>query len=477
MLSFSFLKKIAFCDQFSFSCHFFSERGLFELILEYGGPDYFDEDRSNPFRYAMVLCCCQRFGDAVAHLWQSNKILPAVHLASTALHYGLVLPHVPLDMNPSHPMIMGGRFMNGSSFATSQDPTPASVLQFFGSTPLLMAYPAIVTDYLVSLDSNWLSHAQGLEPEVKDALKMKSQAVVSGVLESFIVSLPREQLADVVGAPVDSKQGRDAARTAGARLDDYLPNTQIELLLARSAYHLLTQRQEAEAAIYLYLLAGRYCEVVEELCTQLANVLVPQVHPVTKQRLQSHEVVRRHWQEVAENFIARYLHTGDGQPHAGGDSAVIHALTLSGNRGLADTLIVLTLLFPFVDAAVGGVEGGATQALKLLDRLELLPVSEQQVDAATSYSPLLRPVMDDLLLMAMESTAKAHQAVQIERNRASSTSSGAGHFSGLLTDRDIQLQGLKQRAGALASFALKIKTRLNRPDTAGLLARMESSIV
>lgn len=445
--------------------------------MEYGGPDYFDEDRSNPFRYAMVLCCCQRFGDAVAHLWQSNKILPAVHLASVALHYGLVLPHVPLDMNPSHPMIMGGRFMNGSSFATNQDPTPASVLQYFSSTPLLMAYPTIVTDYLVSLDSNWLSHAQGLEPELKESLKMKSQSVVSGVLEAFIVSLPREQLADVVGEPVDIKDTRGAVRTTGARLDDYLSNAQIELLLARSAYHLLTQRQEAEAAIYLYLLAGRYGEAVEELCAQLASVLVPQVHPGTKQRLQSHEAVRVHWRQYSENFIDHYLHTSAAEGHAANGSAVMHALTQSGNRALADTLLVLTSLFSFVDAVYGGGEGSAVQALKILDQLHLLPSSEQQVDAFTSYSPLLRSVMDDLLLMAMESTTKTYQAVQIERNRASASSSGAGHFSGILTDRDIQLQGLKQRAAALASFALKIKTRLNRPDTAGLLARMESSLV
>jgi len=35
-----------------------SERSLFGLVMEYGGSDYFDADRSNPFRYAMVLSCC-----------------------------------------------------------------------------------------------------------------------------------------------------------------------------------------------------------------------------------------------------------------------------------------------------------------------------------------------------------------------------------------------------------------------------------
>lgn len=448
---------------------------MFELVLEFGGPDYFDEDRSNPFRYAMVLVCCQRYGDAIAHLWQCNKVLPAVHLACAALHYGLILPHVPLDMNPAHPMIMGGRFVTGASYATTQDPTPASVLQFFVSTPLVAAYPAVAADYVVSLDSNWLSHAQGLDSELKESSKLKSQSLVSGVLESFVTSLTRDQLAEIVGTPATSAGAtaggmRGATRTSGGRLDDYLSPTQVDLLLARSAYHLLTQRKEAEAAIYLYLLSGRYQEAVEEMCTQLAAVLVP---PSNQPRGQGFESKREHWRKLSEDFIEKYVRGADGA--AAGNTVVVHALTVSGGRALIDTLLLLNGLFLFVDN-VYSANGNAGQSLKMLDQLQVFPANEQQVDNFAAFSPFLRPVMDDLLLVVMECITKSYQAAQLERTR-STTSSGAGYFAGLLTDKDVQIRALKQRAAAMVSFALKIKSTLNRQDTVGILSRMESAFV
>jgi len=452
-----------------------NERMLFEMMLEYGGPDYFDEDRTNPFRYAMVLICCQRFGDAIAHLWQCNKIVPAVHLTCAALHYGLILPHVPLDMNPAHPMVMGSRFVHGSAYATTQDPTPASILQFFTSTPVVQAHPAVAVDYLIALDSNWLTHAQGLEAELKESLKLKSQAVVSAVLESFIASLTREQLNEVVGEPTDGKIDvhvqtmRGNMRTHG-RLDDYLSPAQVELLLARTAYHMLTQRKEAEAAVYLYLLAGRYSELVEELCTQLSGVLVPHSG---RRGAQSHNAeARTQWHTLAENFIERYL-----QPAANGEpqSAVLYALTQSGGRGLIDALLLLTNTFKFVDAVCQG-EVKPMQALHTLDNLLVLPVAPEQVATCAEFSPFLRPVMDDLLIMAMECTTNARQQLQVERVEQQATTSGASNFAGLHTDKDIQISALKQRAVALAAFAQKIRGKLVRQDTVGILTRMEASI-
>ena len=472
--------------------------------MEYGGPDYFDEDRSSPFRYCMVLCCCQRFGDAIAHLWHCNKLLPAAHLAAAALHYGLVLPYAPLDMNPAHPMVMGARSINGASYgASQQDPTPATVLQFFTSTPLLQGRPAVAVDYLMSLDSNWLAHAQhGMDAELKEALKLKSQAVVSGVLEAFITVLSREQLQEVVGEPADfsgsggryvSSSSGGWARTGG-RLDDYLGASQVELLLTRSAYHMLTQRREPEAAIHLYLLAGRYAEVLQELCSQLVGVLIPQVTAdrsimafggsprarSQQQRVHSHEVSRAQWRTMGEHFIEQYLQVQEG------NSVVLKSLTQSGDRALVDSLLLLNGLFAFVDAVYSN-EGSPAQALRMLDQLQVLPAAEEQVDvcAASSSSaaadPSLRHVLDDVLVMAMECTATAYHAAQLERARSNAASSssagGAGSFAGLLTDRDLQIQALKRRANALASFAVRIKTRLNRQDTTGILARMEAAIV
>ena len=78
----------------------FRELALYDLILGFGGADYFDKERTTPFKYATILCSCQRYGDAIMYLWMSNKVVAAVHLTVVCLHYGLILPHVPLTQNP-----------------------------------------------------------------------------------------------------------------------------------------------------------------------------------------------------------------------------------------------------------------------------------------------------------------------------------------------------------------------------------------
>ena len=43
-----------------------SERGLFEMILEFGGPDYFDEDRANNWFAGIMLVMFAALGAALA---------------------------------------------------------------------------------------------------------------------------------------------------------------------------------------------------------------------------------------------------------------------------------------------------------------------------------------------------------------------------------------------------------------------------
>ncbi|KAJ1431638.1 hypothetical protein B484DRAFT_478882 [Ochromonadaceae sp. CCMP2298] len=456
-----------------------NERGLFELIQEYGGADYFDEQRSNPFRYAMVLCCCQRYGDAIMHLWQCNKPFPAAHLTAAALHYGLVLPHVPLNLNPPHPMIMGGRYLLGGAATAAQEPTPSAVLSYFVSTPSLRSHPAVAADYLLSLDSNWLQFAQGLDAELRDAMKARSQASVGAVLEAFVCGLSRAELEQVCGAPVNNARpgvglalGRP--RTAG-RLDDYLRDAQVGLLLSRAAFH-LSQRQETEAALHLYLLAGRYCEVVEELCARTAAVLMPHfvderarapgslgsMGSPGRQLDRAHQQRRESWRVLGEEFIDCYLRDADGAP-----TPAMRALTQGGARVAVDSLVVLASLFPFVDAVVFETLEPA-QALRVLDELQVLPSSGAEVEAFSSaLSPMLRGVVDDLLLIAMECTCKAFQGA--ERGY------GGGGMS--VASREMQLQSLRSRASALAAYAQRIRGRLGRQDTAGVLAQMQAKLV
>jgi hypothetical protein len=477
--------------------HTYSERGLFELILEYGGADYFDESRSNPFRYAMVLVVCQRYGDAIMHLWQGNKEFAAAHLTAAALHYGLVLPHVPLNMNPIHPMIMGGRYLLGGAATAAQEPTPSAVLVYFASTPAARQHPAVASDYLLSLDSNWLQHAQGLEASLRDAMKSRSQAAVGSVLETFVCQLNRGELEEVCGAPVNNARpgvglalGRP--RTLG-RLDDYLKETQVGLLLSRSAYHLLA-RKETEAALHLYLLAGRYCEVVEELCAQTAAVLVPHFvderargapallgSPTPRsgagagvgRTLDRAFMVRREkWRVLVEEFIDCYLRDSDGPTPT--PTPAMRSLTAAGARVAVDSLVVLASLFPFVDAVVFEQLEPA-QALRVLDELQLLPSAVPEVEAFSSaLSPLLRGVVDDLLLIAMECTVKAFQSVQA-RERGYDVNGGGGGAS--VASKELQLQSLHSRASALSAYAQRVRGRLARQDTVGVLAQMQAQLV
>jgi len=508
------------------NCGSTNERGLFELILEYGGAEYFDEDRSNPFRYAMVLCCCQRYGDAIMHLWQCNKVFPAVHLCVLALHYGLILPHVPLNMNPPHPMVMGGRYLLGGAHTAGQEPSPTTLLQFYANTPLLRAYPGVAVDYLVSLDAQWYTAAQQAlaDAELKDVMKAKSQSTLDMVMESFISALDRQQLTEVLGKPLDNQSTAGAVsgilaslpRTQG-RLDSYFTVAQIDQLLSRTAYHLLTQRREVEAAIHLYLLAGRYAQVCEELCHQLAAVLIPLFvdHPVTTSAAatptaaaaatttpagagprrhldRSHDRRRNQWRSMSESFIENYLQaassgdsssrtsgSGSGSGSAAGTgssrpSAALTSLQQGGGRLLVDSLLVLTGLFSFVDAvySLTSADISPLQALRMLDDLQILPCTETQLESMTAVNPYLQPIIDDLLLMSVEATTQAYYTLHAERMR----NNNDGAFVGLVTEQDLQLQALKLRAHVLYSYAHRNKSQLNRPDTAGILARTQATL-
>ncbi len=428
-----------------------------------------------------MLFCCHRFGDALAHLWASHKTLPAVHLAVICLHYGLILPHQQLSHNPNHPSVSSRHASSGLV-----DPTPTVLLQHFFHSNVFQHYPELTADYVVALDSNWLPCAVGLDAELKEAHRLRSQLAVSSFLEGFVTSQDRDALTVIVGQPVDdsSSLSRGAPRTAG-RLDQYLPQEQVNGLLARAAFRLLTESRESERAIYLYQLAGRYTDVLDEMCNQLSAVLVPpsvsfgQPGGVSaKQQYQqqqynvSQSAFREQWRSLGESFITRYLRGAT-------QSAIMHQLTQSGAQELADELCTLVNLFSSVDAFA---ESDFEQALELLDGANVLPVSEDKVDMYATLKPHLKRVVDDLILMALESAKTVHQQLRASRVVASTGTPykqpQPGFFQGgLATDKDIRMQALQSRARALVAYANKIKTKLNRQDTANIAARIEVTFV
>ena len=442
----------------------YSERSLFGLVMEYGGSDYFDADRSNPFRYAMVLSCCQRYGDAIAHLWQCNKAIPAVHLIVVALHYGLILPHLPLHMNPSLPMVMGGKtYFN----LNQQEPTPADVLQLFVKSSLLNKHPAIAVDYLVSLDSNWLVHAT-IESDAKDISKVKCQSIVTSVFEGFLMQLSRDQLVEVVGTPLPTAmQGNSnkTARTSGGRLDDYFSAHQVDMLLNSCAFNLLTYHKDVESAIYYYELSGQLTEAMEQLCIQLTNVfMLPQQHSTSADAssTQLYQDTRDKWRAISKQFIIEFLQTSSSSSSSSVDQS--NAVS-SGYLALRDSLLVIMSLMEFVDDVVhSSADVDYTQALAVLDKHNILPTNEQQIDHFSSLNnPYLRRIMDDVLVVAMDCTLAAFRQTKADRMR-DSMNPAVSH-------------ALKQRATALRMFAYKIKSRLNRLETPSVLVNMEAVLI
>jgi hypothetical protein len=120
-----------------------NESDIFYRVMEAGGADDFDPHGELAFEFAMILCCCHQFGGAVEHLYQHGKTFPAVHLLVSCLHYGLILPYLPLAM----PM-QGTR-----SSSTPQDLLQAWV--YSSKVPLTITQKV---DYLVALDSGWVNN-------------------------------------------------------------------------------------------------------------------------------------------------------------------------------------------------------------------------------------------------------------------------------------------------------------------------------
>lgn len=439
----------------------FRESDFFDLVLKYGGAEHFDSDRTCPYRYATVLFCCQRFGDAIAYLWAANALIPAAHLTVVCLHYGLILPHMPLTQNPAHALV------SNRTVGVSNDPTPAYLLQTFIDATVFCTLPKIAVDYLVSLDSNWLTFAQGMDSEYRDACRLKSQAAVSTALENFIISLRQDQLADVVGilqaTPYNRGQFNQRTGRSAGRLDDYLDSKQIESLLARIAYHLLTQRGDAEGAIYLYQLGGRFVEATEELCNQLAKHMIGgSVRSISRDVSSLGVSGREKWRAAGQKYASEHFDNSTSNP-----SIVLASLEHGGKVDLVETLYILLQLYSFVDLYNEGRHG---DAIDLMDTLRIIPVDEESVELLQGMMrPFLRIVADDLLLMSMDCIRNVMGAVKAERIRT-------GGNIGILTDRDFMYQQLTNRAKAIVHFAHKIQARLNRRDTLSSLARTEAML-
>ena len=305
------------------------ESSLYDSILGYGGEEYFEEGSDpsdpnheplDPFVYARVLICCQRYGDAINYLWRKDKVFPAIHLTVVCLHYGLILPYRPLTENPPYKGAIAG-----AAASSYGNPEPASIIRVYTSAPFMLDYPEETVDYLMCLNSLWKEglNGGGIKDRINpdglfwEAETIKSEARLTQEFTHLLTSLDRAQLVKLVGdvrvdtasmaanqdldyMVNDANAGNLASRTRGY-LDSHITNADIvDNLLARAAYYLLTTVRDAEGAIHLYQLAGRYADVMQEMITQLCTVLVPP---------HSH---RDFWRKAAIAFSDTFLRAGLG---------------------------------------------------------------------------------------------------------------------------------------------------------------------
>lgn len=130
--------------------------------MDAGGADYFDPGMATPFIYSLILFCCQRFDEGIAHLWHAGRAFPAIHLLEIGLHFGLILPH--LSLSPS----------NGSSLSSdniSGDSTPASLLSLWITSKNIPLDACQRADYLLSLNSQWVSFVRELDAQVLEVYR------------------------------------------------------------------------------------------------------------------------------------------------------------------------------------------------------------------------------------------------------------------------------------------------------------------
>ena len=90
-------------------------------------------------------------------------------------------------------------------FTSGVDVYPDTILKRFVDNQTFLQFPEIKIDYVMCLDTNWLTHAQNVFVnseamlDLKEVNKAKSQNRVNSSIEHVIMSIPRDQLSVLVG--------------------------------------------------------------------------------------------------------------------------------------------------------------------------------------------------------------------------------------------------------------------------------------
>ena len=301
----------------SYVCICYSEAGLYTTVLDCGGETHFDPYHTNPLKYASVLLACHRFGDAVLYLWNSNKPLPAVHIMLLCLHYGLILPCVPLTQNPPfrHASLLassvgrgergsGGGEMSGSN--SNSQLSPASILLYYFNEHIQQIIPEICLDYIMYLQPiHWNTNTLQRElsydiynNNIYSNILTSNNKLIISIIQKFLIILPKNMLTRIVGVPITP-----VTTTINiGYIYQYFDRITINRYLHHIAYHLLTDKQEIEAAIYFYQLCNKYIDAMDIISKQLCKFVTSKL---TSER--------EHWINIATLFYETYIHNDNGQ--------------------------------------------------------------------------------------------------------------------------------------------------------------------
>lgn len=436
----------------------FRERDFLELVYAYGAADYFDGDRSTPFRYALLLCCCHRFGDAIHHLWMGEKFFPAVHLTVACLHYGLILPFVPLLHNPVDPLVQGA-VDRGMIVASSL--TPSTIIQTFLQNEELVQHPETCLHYLISLDSKWMDNFVYSDVSLRNALNLKSQETVSDTFESYLKSLPREKLVLIVG-DINDATGRPLLSRSQGFLSRYNHDSRrIDALLTRIGRGCVLE-EDIEKAVEFFLLAGDYYEAADKLSAVLSKYVMNS-HEETldggasfiSKSVSTTSRTRQLWKEKAKAFFTRLQFTGVHQP---------------GMEEILRFLEVLVGLYDYVDVFQAGKNArNAEEALRVLDNLHILPSRPDDIEQIRSVSHLYLKIIDDLIISVANCIQAAYTLIKGGDEAPVSVFRGT-----VVTDRDEKLLQLRERSRALYAFTQGNRNVLSKPQTISAVAKLES---
>lgn len=317
--------------------------------MDAGGEEYFDSDGTLPYKYATVLFACQCIGEGILHLWKIAKSFAAAHLTALALHYGMIFPHVPLastgNISAGSELFGGGRKLSRASLAI----TGGEVLQRWTKMNFQSGHADDAVDYLLCLNmsKSWVNIQ--CNAKFKSTLQVHCQELLDRVLVDLISSSSPADINVLLGDIAAPSSGM--CRGIGV-LDDYFDRSYVDLLLSRAAYTFITVHRNPEEALRLYYLGGRYIEVVEELCNQLA------LHFVPSGGSNQSTGKRKYWIEAAVHFFTDHLRIGASpEPlfvlpgHEGNekDSAIRKSIEQHGRLELLQTFCTLLNLSYFVE--------------------------------------------------------------------------------------------------------------------------------